>query len=195
MYRGDGESPGGEQPIGHEGMESCPVGGHLGQLGAQVGDAGDDGVVEARGEVGYGRIQMGVMEQQFAVEVLQQRGVQGAVVVRVRDDERGGERVSDVEHHAALVGVDFEDAQRVVEASDGGAGVAGLHPGGKAAGDGVTGPFLPGDGRATELQREVALHGQVQRQETQPLPVLPASHAAARRQPDAGGSASVGGAA
>jgi hypothetical protein len=109
--------------------------------------------------------------------------MQGAVVVGVWHDEGGGERLGDAQHHAVLVRVDLEGAQRVVEAGDGGAGVDGLHARGQAPGDGLAGPLLPGDRRPAELQRKVALHGQVQRQETQPLLALPARHPAAEGEP------------
>jgi hypothetical protein len=109
----------------------------------------------------------------LAAQVEQQRRMQGAVVARMRDDERRGQHVAGVQHHSTLVGVDLEDPQGVGQFGHPRTGAGRLNPRRQAVLHRAVGPLLPGDRRSTEMQGEIPLQRQVQRQEPQRVIRLP----------------------
>ena len=110
-----------------------------------------------------------VLVDQLPVQILDQGRVQGAVVGGVRHDEGRGERVGGVHQHSALAGVDLEDPQRLAEAAHLPSRVRVLGARRQALAYRLLGPLVPDDGRAAEVQRQIALQGEMEGEEAQPV--------------------------
>jgi hypothetical protein len=153
----------------HDVVEPGPLGDVCPSLGAKVCEGTDLRLVDAAAEVLDLQSEEAVYVDQLAVHVLDERGVQGAIVVGMRHHEGAGQRIGDVDEHAALARVDLEDAQRVLQPPHLRPGEGVLAAGREAASESSLRPLLPSDRRTTEMQREVALHSQVQGKEAEAI--------------------------
>lgn len=125
-------------------------------------------VPDPRRELGHRAAVAGVLVDQLPVQVLDQGRMQKPVVVGVRYDEGRGQRVGHVQEQPALAGMDLEDPQRLGEPGYGPPRVRRLGARREAVPQRLAGPLLPSCRRPAEVQCEVPLEREVQRQEAEP---------------------------
>jgi hypothetical protein len=108
-----------------------------------------------------------VVIEVIAEEVSQERAVERAVVIGVRDDEERGERLAYTERDPDLVRVDLKDAQRLLKAVDRAPLKGLLHARREPLGEHLRSVLIVGDLWALDEEVEEALHREVEREQAE----------------------------